>query len=74
MANSTQDSRSYGNFPNHTRNVQGTSIFDVPALTTLRQWFNSLFNRSQPTPVDSRAAGTPIDSRAAGQAPQNSRA
>lgn len=32
MASSVTDSRTYGNFPNHTRLVQGTSLYDVPSV------------------------------------------
>jgi hypothetical protein len=59
--------------PNSSRTVQGTKIYDVPKAFSLQYWFDTLFNRTQPLPVDSRAQGAPVDSRAAGQAPQNSR-
>jgi hypothetical protein len=71
-AYSVQDSRNFGNFPNLSRNVQGTLHYDVPSVFSLRWWFDTLFNRTQPQPVDSRTQGAPVDSRN-GTAPQNSR-
>lgn len=59
------DSRNYGNFPNDSRDVQGTLTFDVPSVDSraagepescLRYWFDISFNRTQPLPVDSRIA------------------
>lgn len=60
MASSVVDSRNYGNFPNASRTVNGTLIYDVPSV------------RSIPAPVDSRTV-TSVDSRIAGHVPQNSR-
>jgi hypothetical protein len=70
---SVPDNRNYGNFPNLSRNVQGTLTYDVPRVFSLKWWFDTLFNRTQPQPVDSRAAGAPVDSRNSGNVPQNSR-
>jgi hypothetical protein len=72
---SVPDSRnsSAGNFPNLSRNVQGTLTYDVPRAFSLKWWFDSLFNRTAAVPVESRAAGAPVDSRNSGNAPQNSR-
>ena len=60
--------------PNSSRNVQGTLIYDVPKVFSLMYWFDTLFNRTQPLPVDSRTS-KPVDSRSttAGTTPQNSR-
>jgi hypothetical protein len=69
---SVPDTRNYGNFPNSTRDVQGTLIYDVPSVFSLKYWFDQMFNRTQPTPLDSRTAGAPVDSRN-GDTPQNSR-
>lgn len=60
---SVTDSRHYGNFPNHSRNVQGTLTYDVPSVDS----------RAAGAPVDSRAAGAPVDSRIAPNIPENSR-
>jgi hypothetical protein len=70
---SVPDSRNYGTFPNLSRNVQGTLTYDVPRVFSLRWFFDTLFNRTQPQPLDSRAAGAPVDSRNSGNVPQNSR-
>jgi hypothetical protein len=48
--------------PNASRNVQGTSIYDVQTSS----------NHAIP-PVDSRAAGAPVDCRVSPNIPQNSR-
>jgi hypothetical protein len=56
------DSRHYGNFPNHTRSVQGTNIYDVPSVDS----------RAAGAPVDSRTSN-PVDSRMSLNIPQNSR-
>jgi hypothetical protein len=58
--------------PNSSRNVQGTLTYDVPKSFSLRYWFDTLFNRTQPLPVDSRVTA-PADSRTAPNIPQNSR-
>jgi hypothetical protein len=60
--------------PNDSRNVQGTLTYDVMPVFSLRYWFDTLFNRTEPLPVDSRAAGAPTDSRTADNIPENSRA
>jgi hypothetical protein len=60
-AYSIPDDRNYGTFPNNSRTVQGTEIYDVSA------------HPSTIPPVDSRAAGAPVDSRVASIIPQNSR-
>lgn len=60
---SVTDSRNYGNFPNHSRNVQNTLTYDVPSVDS----------RAAGAPVDSRAAGAPVDSRIAPNIPENSR-
>lgn len=70
LAYSIPDSRNYGNFPNDSREVQGTLTYDVPSVFSLRYWFNTLFNRTEPLPLDSRTA-VPTDSRTS--SPQNSR-
>lgn len=72
-AYSVPDSRNYANFPNDSRDIQGTQIYDVPSVFSLRYWFDALFNRTQPLPLDSRVAGETTDSRVAGIIPQNSR-
>ena len=59
--------------PNSSRNVQGTLVYDVPKVFCLKYWFDNLFTRTQPLPVDSRSLGAPTDSRVAGNKPQNSR-
>jgi hypothetical protein len=59
--------------PNGARNVQDTLTYDVPPSESLRYWFDTSFNRTEPLPVDSRAAGTPADSRTADNIPKNSR-
>jgi hypothetical protein len=58
--------------PNSARVVQGTLIYDVPKVFSLMYWFDTLFNRTQPLPVDSRVS-KPVDSRQAANIPQNSR-
>lgn len=58
--------------PNSFRAIQGTAIYDVPKVFSLRWWFDTLFNRTQPLPVDSRVV-TPADSRTTPNIPQNSR-
>lgn len=60
--------------PNSSRSVQGTLTYDVPKVFSLMYWFDTLFNRTQPLPVDSRTS-KPVDSRSttAGTTPQNSR-
>lgn len=63
MASSVTDSRNYGNFPNHSLNVQGTLTYTVPALES----------RTAGAPVDSRKSGAPVDSRVSPNIPQNSR-
>lgn len=60
MASSVTDSRTFGKFPNTSRNVNGTLIYDVPSV------------RSIPAPVDSRTV-IPVDSRVQSIIPQNSR-
>lgn len=60
-AYSIPDDRTFGNFPNHSRLVQGTTTFDVPSVDSRVS-----------VPVDSRAA-VPVDSRVALNVPQNSR-
>jgi hypothetical protein len=67
---SQPDARNYGTFPNSSRTVNGTKIFDVPSIFSLRYWFDLLFSRTEPTPLDSRV-NVPI---ASGSYPQNSRA
>jgi hypothetical protein len=69
---SVPDDRVYGNFPNNSRTVQSTITYDVPSVFSLRYWFDTLFNRTQPLPIDSRVI-TPTDSRTAPNIPQNSR-
>jgi hypothetical protein len=66
---SQPDARNYGNFPNSSRTVNGTKTYDVPSIFSLRYWFDLLFSRTEPTPLDSRA-NVPI---ASGSYPQNSR-
>jgi hypothetical protein len=61
QAYSVPDCRNYATFPNASRNVQGTLIYDVQTTSNIGG-----------APVDSRAAGAPVDSRVS--APQNSRA
>ena len=63
MATSVTDSRNYGNFPNNSRNVQGTLIYDVVKVDS----------RTAGAPADSRAAGAPVDSRVSPNIPLNSR-
>lgn len=58
LAYSVPDSRIFGNFPNDSRDVNGTLIYDVDA------------HPSYTPPEDSRATGSPI---ASGTYPQNSR-
>ena len=72
---SVPDDRNYGNFPNLPVNVQGTLTYTTPSVYSLRYWFDMLFARTQPLPMDSRV-NPPIDSRSslAGTTPQNSRA
>lgn len=70
---SVPDCRNYGNFPNDSRDVQATLTYDVPSIFSLRWWFDTLFNRTEPLPVDSRAAGEPTDSRVLSIIPVNSR-
>lgn len=62
---SVPDSRDYGNFPNDSRDVQGTLTYDVasidsraegPPESCLRYWFDTSFNRTLPLPQDSRVA------------------
>ena len=55
---SVPDCRNYATFPNDSRNVNQTLIYEVDAQP------------SHPAPVDSRAAGAPV---ASGSYPQNSR-
>lgn len=71
-AYSVPDARNFGTFPNSFRTVQGTQIFDVPSSYSLRCWFDTAFNPTQPLPIDSRVAGV-TDSRVASIIPQNSR-
>lgn len=71
-AYSVPDDRNYGNFPNLPLNVQGTLTYTTPSVFSLRYWFDTLFNRTQPLPLDSRVA-IPVDSRTAGNIPLNSR-
>jgi hypothetical protein len=72
---SQPDARNYGNFPNDGVVVQGTIQYTVPSVFSLRYWFDKLFNRTQPLPLDSRTSA-PTDSRNGDNAaaPQNSRA
>jgi hypothetical protein len=70
---SVPDSRSSVNFPNLSTNVQSTLTYTTPSAFCLRWWFDTLFNRTQPLPLDSRTAGVPIDSRTIGNIPLNSR-
>jgi hypothetical protein len=56
---SVPDCRNYGNFPNNTRNVNGTFIYDVQTSS----------NSAVPG-TDSRKAGAPVTSSSL---PQNSR-
>lgn len=59
---SPADTRNFGGFPNHWRNVQGTQTYDATAVP------------SAPAPVDSRTSGNiPVDSRTPGNIPTNSR-
>lgn len=58
--------------PNASRDVQGTLTYDVPKVFSLRWWFDTLFDRTQPLPVDSRV-DKPADSRTTPNIPQNSR-
>jgi len=74
MAHSIPDDRNYGNFPNDSRDVQGTLTYDVPSIFCFFYWFDTLFDRTEPQPVDSRVAGAPEDSRVADIIPVNSRA
>lgn len=67
---SVPDARNYGNFPNLAVNVNGTLTYTVPSSYSLRYWFDTMFNRTQPLPEDSRTAGAPV---ACGTYPQNSR-
>jgi hypothetical protein len=60
---SVPDCRNFGNFPNHSANVQGTLTYTVPSVDS----------RAAGAPVDSRAAGAPVDSRVASNIPTNSR-
>jgi hypothetical protein len=71
-AYSVPDSRNYGTFPNLNRNVQGTLTYDVPSVFSLRWWFDTLFNRTKPLPLDTRTV-VPADSRNSGIIPQNTR-
>lgn len=64
MPYSVPDCRNYATFPNASRNVQETLIYDVPSVDS----------RAAGAPVDSRAAGAPVDSRIAPNIPENSRA
>lgn len=59
---SVPDCRNYGSFPNQSRDVQGTLIYDVQTSS----------NHSIP-PTDSRIAGAPVDCRKSPNIPQNSR-
>lgn len=64
MASSVVDSRNYGKFPNLSRTVQGTVIYDVVSVES----------RSQGAPVDCRVSpNKPVDSRISPNIPQNSR-
>ena len=63
MAYSFPDTRDYATFPNDSRDVQGTLIYDVVAFES----------RAAGAPVDSRAAGAPDDSRVAAIVPVNCR-
>jgi hypothetical protein len=56
------DCRNYGTFPNKSRDVNGTLIFDVQTSS----------NPAVPE-TDSRTFGAPVDSRAFSSVPQNSR-
>lgn len=58
--------------PNASRPLQGTMTYDVPKVFSLKWWFDTLFNRTQSLPVDSRAK-IPADSRTVDNIPQNSR-
>lgn len=62
FAYSEPDCRNYSHFPNASRTVQGTSIFDVQTSSN-----------SQVPGTDSRAAGAPVDSRTSSIIPTNSR-
>jgi hypothetical protein len=66
------DSRTSPYGPNNFRVVQGSDIYDVPSVYSLKWWFDTAFNRTQPLPEDSRKAGAPTDSRN-GDTPENSR-
>lgn len=68
---SQPDCRNYGNFPNLSVNVNGTLTYTKPSVFSLQYWFGTTFSRTQPLPVDSRAAGAPVASNVA--YPQNSR-
>jgi len=59
---SVPDCRNYGNFPNSSRDVQDTLIYDVQTSS----------NSAVPG-TDSRAAGAPVDDRVAAIIPLNSR-
>jgi hypothetical protein len=61
FASSVVDSRHFGNFPNNTRTVNGTLIYDVPSVDSRKT-----------VPTDTRTS-VPIDSRTAPSKPQNSR-
>jgi hypothetical protein len=67
---SVPDARSYGNFPNTAVNVNGTLTYTGQS-SSLRWWFNTLFQRVFGTPADSRSSGITV---ASGSYPQNSRA
>jgi hypothetical protein len=71
---SQPDARNYGNFPNDSINVNNTLQYTVPSVFSLRYWFDLLFNRTQPLPLDSRKAGAVADSRNGESTPENSRA
>jgi hypothetical protein len=70
---SVQDSRVPPEGPNLSTNVQGTLTYTKPSVFSLAYWFDLLFNRTQPLPLDSRAAGAPVDCRLPGNIPQTSR-
>jgi hypothetical protein len=61
-AYSVPDCRNFGSFPNTSRTVQGTKIYDLQTSS----------NHAIPG-TDSRAAGAPVDSRVSPNIPQNSR-
>ena len=66
---SQPDARNYSTFPNLPVTVNGTKTYTTPSVYSLRYWFDLLFNRTEPTPLDSRV-NVPT---ASGSYPQNSR-